>query len=152
MWKVVDYMEGVDGNARYPSRMPTVYGPLPVKVWVRVKGERHRKAFRQTKAHQGNAPRSAKDYTAARAELYARWLAQRDGVLIPDDCIGVPVWDTVDIPGKPKPELRVHSVVFKRKYPNGRVDPSDTRAVIAIPHWDWVPTCTEETLDLQLAA
>jgi hypothetical protein len=151
MWKVYGFMEGKEGNSRYPNRDLPVYGPLPRKRWVPVKGERYRKVFKQTKAHQGNAPRSTKDYTAEKAAQYAAWLASRDGRVIPEGVASFVVWDSVMVPGKDKPEQRVRAVEYaeaKASYVHGSWVRGPVQLTVAIPNWDWVPVCANETLDL----
>lgn len=145
-WKIVDYMEGQDGNARYQCRAPTVYGPLPVKHWVPQAGEKRHKV--KHKVTNGAAKiGSAKDYTASRAVLYAEWLATRDGVVIPEGAEGHPVWGGVDVPGKAKPEPRVIAVHYFAKRNHWQrqhegLGPSLAR--VEIPNWDWVPQVTEQ--------
>lgn len=153
-WLVVDYMEGKEGNTRFPARDLPVYGPLPVKRWVPQAGEKHHRV--KHKPTNGAARvGSAKDYTASRAELYARWLAARDGVVIPENTEGLPVWGSVDVPGKKAPEPRVIAVHFfsERSYwarqHEGR---GPALARIAIPHWDWVPQAVAEEPELAFAA
>jgi hypothetical protein len=137
-WKVHGVFNA-GGNSWDSYRKGDVYGPLPIKRWVPKAGEkRHRVSYRAPKAYVGNSPSSTRDYTAQRAVLYARWLAKRDGKVIPSDCTAVACWSQVDVPGKARPEPRVFGVTWQNK----------SRALlhIDIPHWDWVPQVTEETL------
>lgn len=132
---------------------PSVFGPLACKRWER-DGQRYTIKHKVTPAWRDVRDAEAKRAAdLARAVKYARWLAARDGIVIPDDCEGVPITELVTVPDLKRPELRVCEVRFVRRFPNKRVDPSDVRAVIAIPHWDWVPVAVDETeLDFRLAA
>jgi hypothetical protein len=145
MWKVYDYMEGQDGNPRFQSRCPTVYGPLPRKRWVPVKGERYKVKHKVT---NGSAKvGSGKDYTAAKAVQYAEWLARRDGVVIPENSEGVALWSSVPVPNKAKPEPRVYAVNFYQKrshWHRKREGLGEALLTVTIPNWDWVPQVTEE--------
>jgi hypothetical protein len=110
-WKVYGYMEGKEGNPRFPHRDLPVYGPLPRKRWVRVKGERYKVKHKAT--NSAAKVGSAKEYTAQRATLYAEWLAQRDGLTIPEGTNAVAIWDGVEVEGKWK--ARVRAVEWKCK-------------------------------------
>lgn len=148
-WIVYGFMHG---HGEGTKRSPIVYGPLPRKRWVAMPGERKHRVKRGGDALTGRA--SVKDYTAERADLYARWLAQRDGVTIPDRCKGLPVWSSVIVPDKARPEPRVCAVVF-RALANG-YSSTETAGpdpvTINIPNWDWVPQMTECTDERNLAA
>lgn len=137
MWKVTGFMNGDDGNAH-----KSVYGPLPVKHWVNVKGEkRHKVRHRPSNGFARSG--SAKEYTEQRAVLYAEWLAARDGLAVPEDCNGVAVWGVSDEGSK-----RVRSVEWRKR---ANIWGRDTRGAalltVNIPHWDWVPKVTEETVE-----
>lgn len=55
-----------------------IHGPLPRKRWLARKGER----YKLTRKSPG--PRPCSPAADAQAEAYARWLAARDGVAIPE--------------------------------------------------------------------
>lgn len=144
MWKVYGYMEGHDGNERFPSRCPTIYGPLPRKRWIPVAGERYR--VKRPKISNPKDGASVKEYTASRAALYAEWLAKRDGLTVPNDCKVGLCWSEVTVPHKAKPEPRVYAVVWDRHEwsQSERVTTVTRVLTVSIPNWDWVPQMTEE--------
>lgn len=155
MWKVIGVLSNDDMGWSYRGdRKGATFGPHPAKRWVRVKGERYRKAFKQTKAYQGNAKESARDYTASRAKLYAEWLAARDGLVIPVNCKAFVLWSEVRVPDKVRPEARPYAVEWSRNTYDQKTQAwsEECLLTISIPHWDWVPTCTEETEALSVAA
>ena len=61
------------------------------------------------------------DLMNRRAIQYARWLAERDGIRIPDDCAAEALWGN---------QQHVRSVMFF-------FDGVDIE--IEIPNWDWQP-------------
>lgn len=138
-WIVYASLHGRDAT----KHSPAVYGPLPCKRWIAAPGERKHRVKRGAKdSLSGRA--TVKEYTAERAELYARWLAQRDGVTIPERCRGIAVWSPLKVAGTP----RVCAVAF-RALANG-YSSTETAGpalvTIAIPNWDWVPVMTEEQI------
>lgn len=139
-WQVYGFMHGYGEGTK---RSPAVYGPLPRKRWVAAPGDRKHRVKRAKDSLAGRA--NAKEYTSERADLYARWLAQRDGVTIPDRCCGVAVWSSVGVPGKPRPEPRVRAVQFHERRSEWSSEVHGPALVtIAIPHWDWVPVMVAE--------
>lgn len=125
-------------------------GPLPIKRWV-PDGKRYKRNYKP-RTRLADGPKgdllTAKEYTAAKAVQYAAWLAERDGVAIPEDARGFPVWGAVIVPHKKTPEPRVKAVewrAFEAKqsfYSARRTYKPDTGKLlvtIAIPHWDFVP-------------
>lgn len=142
-WQVYGVMHGRDADPK--RHVAAIYGPLPRKRWVPSPIDRKHRVKREKESLSGRA--TVKEYTAERAEIYARWLAQRDGLTVPDRCRGIAVWSSVGVPGKPRPEPRVCAVVF-RALANG-YSSTETHGpallTIAIPNWDWVPVMTEET-------
>jgi hypothetical protein len=142
-WKVYGAMHGRDAQTGFPI----VYGPLPRKRWVPAPGDRKHRVKRGA-AGSVTGRASVKEYTAERAEIYARWLAQRDGVAIPNDYDKVAaVWSSVGVPGKPRPEPRVCAVTWTKHEWSARDGHTTTELLrIAIPNWDWVPFMTEEQI------
>jgi hypothetical protein len=124
-WKVYGFMEGQDGNPRFKSRGATVYGPLPRKRWVPTKGDKKRR-IAVTNAFKV-APFD-KDDQARKGIEYARWLAARDGVALPDGSV-VACWAHVTLPTG-KLQSRISCVTFGTGLPRVRID---------IPNWDFVP-------------
>jgi hypothetical protein len=147
-WHVYGAMHGRDARKGFPI----IYGPLPIKRWVPSPTDRKHRVKRGAKdSATGRA--SVKEYTAERAEPYARWLAQRDGVAVPDGCKGAPVWSSVGVAGKLRPEPRVRAVEFRAlraAWSSETVGP--VLVTIAIPHWDWVPVMTEGEEQIKVAA
>jgi hypothetical protein len=153
-WIVYDAMPG------RTTGKTTVFGPLPMKRWVKMPGE---KRPRKVKAQKPGPQRSADDaltINARHAIEYARWLAARDLKTIPKavteidryrhprgatprfkvedyDAPGAALWRWLDIPGG-KRERRFHSVVFK----------GTETLEIDIPHWDFIPADPVETIEL----
>lgn len=151
-WKVIGQMPGWDKS----GKMPAIYGPLPVKVWVKVAGE---KKHRVSKA-KASTSRGIFDKTdqGRKAVEYARWLATRDGIVLPEGGGGTPRFEPVMVPGRKSPELRVSAVVFSHPYkqerrgplPRGyyaRPEPTLAPVTIQIPNWDFVPREPVETVD-----
>ena len=152
MWKVIDALPHSSPFASYSKG--EMYGPLPVKTWVRdIPQKRHKLSYKTPKAHTGNGPSSAKDYTSGRAVLYAEWLAKRDVLEVPKDCKVCLCWSDVTVPAKGRREPRVYAVCWDRHTYAKATGTTVTRALtVAIPHWDWVPAAPCETLDLLCAA
>jgi hypothetical protein len=138
----------------YNAFLPNAYirgkgelqGPMPCKRWVPVKGERYKVKHKVT---NGSAKvGSAQEYTEQRACLYAEWLAQRDGLTIPEGCKAVPVWDffysatKTDKRGNEAMVRRVRAVHWRKSnghHANGR-EAQATLLIVDIPHWDWEPS------------
>jgi hypothetical protein len=147
VWQVYGAMHGRDARKGFP----VIYGPLPCKRWLPMPGERKHRVKRGGDSITGRA--GVKDYTAERADLYARWLAQRDGLTVPDACKGLPVWSSVIVPGKLRPEPRVCAVVFRALRTAWSSEThGEALLTIAIPHWDWVPVMTEGEEQIKVAA
>jgi hypothetical protein len=141
-WQVYGAMDGQDGNSRFQSRMPTIYGPLPVKRWVKsATDKRHKLSYKFSFKRSGSE--DANEYNSRRATEYARWLAKRDGISLPENravkVIRPPVTRTANT------RRRISAVYF------GDV-------CIPIPHWDWEPIEPQEEIipdmqeDMLLAA
>jgi hypothetical protein len=147
-WQVYGAMHGRDARKGFPI----VYGPLPCKRWEAAPSDRKYRVKRgATESLSGRA--SVKEYTAERAELYARWLAQRDGVAIPAGCKVAVCWSSVDVPGKARPEPRVYAVTWtKHDWSTRNGHTAELLLTIAIPHWDWVPQMTECAEQINVAA
>lgn len=153
-WQVYDFMEGRDGNSRYPSRMPKIYGPLAVKRWIRAKGDkRHRMSYRApTRVYVDNSPRD--DVSKARQAVeYAVWLARRDGLDIPANAaprVAYHVFPSAyqrSVSGKPAIIKHAMCVIW-------RVGNDDV-AQMPIPHCGWEPAPAAEEIEaeeFQLAA
>jgi len=140
MWKVIGILsnnERACGDVRNP-----VHGPMPRKVWI-ADGKRQRISRKPTNGLK--SAESPLDYNTRRAALYARWLAARDGVALPDDAIASVAFDTLHVNGKR--ERRAREVHF---FENTSTRWSSQRgkliATIAIPHWDWTPAEPVEEL------
>jgi hypothetical protein len=140
MWKVYEYMEGGQGK-----RAPTIYGPLPCKRWIAVKGEkRHKLSYRPRHAYVGNAPHDD-NWKAAQAVQYALWLARRDGVEIPADAtprvnyhLFASIYERTSS-GRPVYLKHAMSVFWSVK--------GEVVAQIPIPHCGWEPAPAKETID-----
>ncbi len=137
-WKVYGFMEGRDGNPKKRSGEPTIYGPLPRKRWIPETGKRN-KMPRLPKINPKATGERAKDVTARMAVEYARWLAARDGVIIPADTKGVALW------AHGKIEDRVSAVAWHHAgtYAANR---GSALARIDIPNWDFVPMMPVEEI------
>jgi hypothetical protein len=143
MWKVIGHFDasadtrkhakGRDGKPG--SDWEVVFGPHPRKAWVGphvVKGFKRRKAAAATRAC---VPASV----SMQAETYARWLAARDGIVIPAGATraraAVVPFTThrVRSSGRPVVEDRVLAVLF---YIPGIGEPA---VRIELPNWDFDP-------------
>src|SRR5258708_4271179 len=116
-WKVYGFMEGQDGNPRFKSRGATVYGPLPRKRWVRdIPHKRHKVKHKAT----NGSTRSTfdRDEQARKGIEYARWLAARDGVALPDGSVCA-CWASIYLPSG-KVQSRVSCVTFGASLPRVR--------------------------------
>lgn len=139
-WKVIGFMEGKAGNARYPQRDLPVYGPLPRKVWVREAGKKNK-----IPRGYGKMPtkRAVIDDATDRAKAaqYAFWLAKRDGIDLPVDAYAVPQFTTLRNPVTGKMEKRCMFVLMRV------AETTLDLCKIDIPNWDWFPAePKEETL------
>jgi hypothetical protein len=127
MWKVIGFMEGKEGNARYPERDKPVYGPLPRKMWIPVAGEKYK--VRKPPA----APRTSCDWRSVderRAVEYARWLAARDRLELPDEGRITAIWSKITTrAGKPSNRIRAITFTGNNAYP----------VSIILPNWDFDP-------------
>jgi hypothetical protein len=121
-------------------------GALQRKQWIADASDKpHKLSYRPSKAYKRTC--SAKEYNATNAVTYAQWLAQRDGIVIPEGTNAVPVWSTVEVAGKAKPEPRVAAVAWRKdngRYSNGTKCLGKVLLTISIPHWDWVPRVSVE--------
>lgn len=141
-WKVTDFMHSPDPTRHHKVPM----GPLPVKLWVRVAGEK----IRRTKNTVPKADRPVFGDTeqTLKAIEYARWLAQRDGMALPEWGATRVQWDFVPVPGKSKPEERARGVWFtigEQGASGWRMD------LVEIPNWDWTPCQAVEMFDHEFA-
>ena len=102
------------------------HGPLPKKRWVATAGDpkRHKVKGRTSKATMTARHRSSDSAMEDKAVQYARWLAARDGIALPDKAPCV-LWAVLD-----NGERRIRLVKF------GTVE-------IALPNWDWCPVWFE---------
>lgn len=107
-----------------------VCGPLPKKRWVATPGDpnRYKVKGRTSKATMTARPRSSDSAMVHKAAEYARWLAARDGIALPDKAACV-FW-ALAYPHGEKPDRRIRAVKF------GTVE-------ITLPNWDWCPVCFE---------
>lgn len=125
-WKVYGFMEGQDGNPRFKSRGATVYGPLPRKRWIAMPGEKRPRAKKVTMGStRGTFDR---DEQARKGIEYARWLASRDGIALPEGS-ACAIWADVTLPTG-KTQMRVSCVMFYGKPDKVRID---------IPNWNFIP-------------
>ena len=131
-WKVYGCMHGRDKGGKAD---PAIYGPLPVKVWVKRPGEK-RPRVKKAKVKAESRGRFDKDDQDRKAVQYARWLAARDGVALPEGSITT-VWAEVLLPSG-KIQLRPSCVMFNGAFPRVRID---------IPNWNFVAREPVETVD-----
>lgn len=121
-WKVYGFMEGHGDGTKHS---PYVYGPLPCKRWIKAPGDKKR---RIAVTNGTKAAIWSRDDQARKGIEYARWLAARDGITLPDGTI-TPCWATVDLPTG-KTQARISCVTFGTNTPRVRID---------IPNWNFVP-------------
>lgn len=161
-WQVYGVLSNDD--RAYGSVKNPIYGPLPRKRWVSVKGEkRHKVSYKAKLAYVGNSP----DYDGRinrQAIAYAEWLARRDGKAIPDNSSPVICWQTMpssherNKAGRPVMRKLAMSVTwYAESRDRYRTTSRDPVLTISIPNWSWEPapaieTIEPETLELRLAA
>jgi len=148
-WKIVGHLNasGQTHAVRLPGATRTtyveVYGPHPRKLWV---GPHRVKGYRPHKPTLG--PRPSGPTVAYQAEVYARWLAARDSVAIPEDCVAKIITTElvsehrVTPSGRPKREERVTSVAFHkaRESRHGTIEhATESTVTIYLPNWDFDP-------------
>lgn len=118
-----------------------LYGPFVDRRWIKTPADKRHKVAKGKRTNTATrGPRSSDKDMACKAIEYARWLAARDGVALPDgDC--TVCWALVE--HAPKPENRISAVVFNGSFPRVRID---------LPNWDWCPADPiEETLSPSIA-
>lgn len=172
-WKVYGASAG-NGYSRDAGG--EVYGPLPLKLWIRVPGEKYRIRHKVTPAHVEPRDKDRdRKIDERRAKQYALWLAQRDGLAIPcGECRvewagiysttqtrKVRSWNGVRTQAAYLPRIR--AVEWGRMQPCYNTRKDGRRGAwthdefvaylrIEIPHWDFEPTePVEETEFLQAA-
>jgi len=95
-------------------------------MWVRVAGEKRPRAKKVTMGStRGTFDR---DEQARKGIEYARWLALRDAIALPDGS-ACAIWADVTLPTG-KRQSRVSAVSFHWK---------SGGQIIDIPNWDWIP-------------
>ncbi|WP_315743125.1 hypothetical protein [Bradyrhizobium sp. SZCCHNR1075] len=157
-WQFIGFMNGRDevkGTYRkgtIKGGTPAIYGPLPIKRWIKRIGERKwRMTYRPSKlVTAAKDGLRAKEVTSRMAGEYAQWLAKRNGITIPADAVPQVVWSQV---GNDPKDVRVSAVNYHEKG-HGRWGHSTKHILtIDIPHWDWTPADPiEETLQSDLLA
>lgn len=164
-WKVYDV---------YETRSGAIYGPLPCKRWLPVKGARYKVKHKVTNGFKASG--TADEYNAGRARAYAEWLARRDGITIPKGLKCRVEWSVFYHPTKKRLAKgwngpverevyckRIQAVTWGREEQRYNSRKEGRRAAysytvfveelrIEIPNWDWCPAEPVETLDLELAA
>ncbi len=128
-WKVIGAMPGHDAIGR---NSPAIYGPLPCKVWVPVKGEKYK--IRKRAASTAKPLSISSDNE--KAVQYARWLAARDGIALPDGHVSVLMQHLLTREGKKT--NRAFSVTFHNT--NGQP------VIIGLPNWDFDPAPPVESV------
>ncbi len=135
-WKITGFMHPTGLTREFRN----LHGPLPVKVWVRVAGEKIARFRNRPTNGLVRGPFDENDQ-ARKAIEYARWLAARDGKVLPEEGSVSALWAAVYVPGKSKPERRVYAVSFSsRKH-------RESGWLIQIPNWDWTPRQPVEIVD-----
>ena len=145
-WHFYDFMEPYGY-----SRGGEVHGPLPVKRWIKSSKDPKQHKLKYKFHYSQRASESAESYNERRAVAYARWLAQRDGVAIPDDADAQVVRSGFESAAKvhktrnaPVFCPRIRAVEFGRSQKtygdrSGRNSQFTAALTIEIPHWDWEP-------------
>jgi hypothetical protein len=133
MWKFYDAF-----TQRSEGYQPQ-QGPMPLKRWI-ADGKRHKLHYRAPKRPKVT-PTTDSQFERKAAD-YARWLAKRDGIVLPNTYNVSVIWSGVNAKrstGRTFWDKRIRAVKF------GDV-------TIDLPNWDFIPESLAESEPLQEAA
>ena len=134
------------------------HGPLPEKRWIPAATDKRHKVRHSSKVSRAACTESADRMNERHAIEYARWLAGRDGISIPQDAAPRVDWSEVrELTGKSR--KRARAVEFGRdvteRTGHGRNAYTshrwDVAVRIEIPNWDFVPAEPVEEIIQDLA-
>lgn len=133
-WTFYDAFAGGSEYCPKARKRVDIHGPFPCKRWIKspTDPKRHKFTYRY-RAPQGLGPRSSDRDMERKAVTYARWLAARDGVALPEGS-ATAVWATTAGGSD-----RITCVVFAGSFPRVRID---------LPNWDWTPAPYTEEHDV----
>jgi hypothetical protein len=109
---------------------------MPLKRWI-ADGKRHKLHYRAPKRPKVT-PTTDSQFERKAAD-YARWLAKRDGIVLPNTYSVSVIWSGVSANNASRWERRIRAVTF------GTV-------TIDLPNWDFIPESLAESEPLQEAA